>query len=394
MKILVAPQAFKGSLDATEVAQAIARGVRQVFPAAEIRILPVADGGEGTVRAMVQASGGHTVTTRVMGPLERPVNATWGVLGGGEAGVIEMAAASGLPLIRRDERNPMRTTTYGTGELIRHALDLGMRQLIIGIGGSATNDGGAGMAMALGVRFLDEEGEQLPLGGAALARLHRIDASRLDPRIAGLRVDVACDVNNTLTGPTGASHIYGPQKGADARMAHELDAALERYAAILERDVGVSVRDVPGSGAAGGLGAGLIAFLGAELKSGVDIVFDAIHLERHLIDSNLVMTGEGRIDRQDLFGKAPMAVAQRAHARGIPTIAVVGSTGRDYHVVFDHGLDAVIGTVNRPMALDRAVAEAPRLVAEAAQRACRLVLVGMRLRELGVEVPAAREPAH
>ncbi len=390
MNILVAPQAFKGSLDATEVAQAIARGVRHVIPTAEVKVLPVADGGEGTVRAMVQASGGHTVTTRVMGPLERPVNATWGVLGGGEVGVIEMAAASGLPLIRRDERNPMRTTTYGTGELIRHALDLGMRQLIIGIGGSATNDGGAGMATALGVRFLDEAGQQLPLGGAALARLHRIDTTQLDSRVADVRIEVACDVNNPLTGPTGASHIYGPQKGADARMVHELDSALERFATIVARDVGVSVRDIPGAGAAGGLGAGLIGFLGAELKSGVDIVFTAIHLDRHLQDSDLVLTGEGRIDRQDLFGKAPMAVAQRAHALGIPTIAIVGSTGRDYHVVFDHGLDAVIGTVNRPMPLDRAVAEAPRLVAEAAQRACRLVLVGMKLHERGVEAPHPR----
>ena len=250
------------------------------------------------------------------------------------------------------------------------------------------------MAMALGVRFLDEGGHPLPLGGAALARLHRIDASNLDPRIAELRVEVACDVNNPLTGPTGASHIYGPQKGADARMAHELDAALERYASILERDVGKSVRDVPGAGAAGGLGAGLIGFLGAELKSGVEIVFNAIHLDRQLQGCDLVITGEGRIDRQDLFGKAPMAVAQRAHALDIPTIAIVGSTGRDYHVVFDHGLDAVIGTVNRPMQLDRAVAEAPRLIAEAALRACRLVTVGMRLQERTVEGSSRPDRGH
>jgi glycerate kinase len=394
MKIVVAPQGFKGSLDATEVAQAIARGVRKVFPSAEIKILPVADGGEGTVRALVQASGGHTVTTRVMGPLERPVNATWGVLGGGEIGVIEMAAASGLPLIRRDERNPARTTTFGTGELIRHALDLGMRRLIIGIGGSATNDGGAGMAAALGVRFLDEAGHELPLGGAALSRLDRIDASGLDPRVVGLQVEVACDVNNPLTGPTGASHIYGPQKGADARMAYELDCALERYASVLERDVGKLVRDVSGSGAAGGLGAGLIAFLGAELKSGVDIVFNAIGLRKHLQNADLVITGEGRIDRQDLYGKAPMAVAQHARALGVPSIAIAGSTGRDYHVVYEHGLDAVIGTINRPMPLDRAVAEAPRLIAEAAMRACRLVTVGMKLHERGLEASSPRNVDH
>ena len=380
MKIVVAPQGFKGSLDATEVAQSIARGARQVFPDAEIKVLPVADGGEGTVRALVQASGGHTVTTRVMGPLERPVNATWGVLGGDAIGVIEMAAASGLPLIRRDERNPSRTTSYGTGELIRHALDLGIRRLIVGIGGSATNDGGAGMATALGVRFLDDRGDPLPLGGGALSRLDRIDASGLDPRLQELQTEVACDVNNPLTGPTGASHVYGPQKGADARMAHELDRALDRFAWILERDIGVSVRDVPGAGAAGGLGAGLIAFLGAELKSGVEIVFDAIGLDGHLKSADLVITGEGRIDRQDLYGKAPMAVAQHARALGVPSIAVAGSTGRDYHVVYEYGLDAVIGTVNRPMPLDRAVAEAPRLIAEAAMRACRLVRVGMGMR--------------
>jgi glycerate kinase len=357
-----------------------------VFPDANLVVLPVADGGEGTVRALVQASGGKTVTTRVMGPLERPVNATWGTLGDGTTGVIEMAAASGLPLIRRHERNPARTTTFGTGELIRHALDMGLRRLIIGIGGSATNDGGAGMAAALGARFLDAEGRTLPLGGLALRRLDRIDTTHLDPRVNDLEVEVASDVNNPLTGPTGASHVYGPQKGADASMVQELDAALDRYARVVLRDLGVDVCTIPGAGAAGGLGAGLIAFLGATLRPGVDIVFEALRLESHIAGANLVITGEGRIDRQDLYGKAPMAVAQRAHAHGVPCIALAGSTGRDYHVVYDHGLDAVIGTVNRPMPLDRAVAEGPRLVAEAAMRACRLLTVGMRLRsqETGV----------
>jgi glycerate kinase len=241
---------------------------------------------------------------------------------------------------------------------------------------------------------LDEAGHELPLGGAALSRLDRIDASGLDPRVVGLQVEVACDVNNPLTGPTGASHIYGPQKGADARMAYELDCALERYASVLERDVGKLVRDVSGSGAAGGLGAGLIAFLGAELKSGVDIVFNAIGLRKHLQNADLVITGEGRIDRQDLYGKAPMAVAQHARALGVPSIAIAGSTGRDYHVVYEHGLDAVIGTINRPMPLDRAVAEAPRLIAEAAMRACRLVTVGMKLHERGLEASSPRNVDH
>jgi glycerate kinase len=235
------------------------------------------------------------------------------------------------------------------------------------------------MAMALGARLLDTEGEELPLGGGALHRLDRIDVSKLDPRLRDIEVDVACDVNNPLCGPSGASHIYGPQKGADAQMVKELDAALDRYADVLSRDLGKDVRDIPGAGAAGGLGGGLIAFLDAKLRSGVDIVFSAIRLDEHLRGADLVFTGEGRMDSQDIYGKAPMAVAQHAKRIGIPSIAVVGSTGRDYRIVFDHGLDAVIGTTNRPMSLDRAVAESARLITEAAMRAARLVRVGMKV---------------
>jgi glycerate kinase len=381
MNILIAPQAFKGSLDAPHVAQAIARGVRQVFSDAYITLLPVADGGEGTVRALVHASGGQTITTRVMGPLERPVNATWGILGDGTTGVIEMAAASGLPLLRRDERNPMRATTFGTGELLRHALDQGVLRLIVGIGGSATNDGGSGMARALGARFLDAHGRDLPLGGGALRHLDRIDASGLDPRLQQLEIEVASDVNNPLTGPAGASHVYGPQKGADARMVEELDDALRRYAHILQRDLGKDVADVPGAGAAGGLGAGLLAFSRARLRPGVEIIFEALQVEAKIKESDLVFTGEGRMDQQDLYGKAPMAVSMIAHRHGVPCVAIVGSTGRDYHVLYEHGLEALIGTVNRPMPMDRAVAESSRLIAEAGMRACRLLVAGMRLGE-------------
>lgn len=380
MRILVAPQAFKGSLDAVHVAQAIGRGAAEVFPDALVTLLPVADGGEGTVRAMVQASGGRTVTTRVLGPLERPVNATWGMLGDGHTAVIEMAAASGLPLLRREERNPWRTTSYGTGELIRHALDYEVSHLIVGIGGSATNDGGAGMAQALGVRLLDASGRDLRPGGGNLRHLERIEPSGIDPRLATVDIEVACDVNNPLTGPEGASAVYGPQKGADPEMARELDRILDRYAAVIRRDVGPDVGTAPGAGAAGGMGAGLLAFTNARLRPGVEIVFEALRLDEHLRDADLVITGEGRMDRQDTFGKAPMEVARRAAALGIPTVAVVGSTGRDYHVVFDHGLAAVIGTVNRPMTIDRAVAEGGRLVSEAAMRACRLIRVGMGLK--------------
>lgn len=377
LTIVVAPQAFKGSLDAPEVAQAIARGVRQVLRDARLIILPVADGGEGTVRALVEASGGRTVTTRVVGPLEKPVNAEWGILGDGVTAVIEMAAASGLPLIPRSERNPMRTTTFGTGELIRSALDHGVRKLIVGIGGSATNDGGAGMAQALGARLLDSAGNELPRGGGQLGKLERIDTSGLDPRLRDLDVEVACDVANPLCGPEGASAVYGPQKGADATMVRTLDAALQHYADVIERDVGKSVCDNPGAGAAGGLGAGLLAFADATLSPGVKIVFEAIDLDGKLRGADLVITGEGRMDSQDIYGKAPMEVAKRAKAVGIPSIAIVGSTGRDYRIVFDHGLDAVIGTVNRPMSLDRAVGESAKLITEAAMRATRLVCVGM-----------------
>jgi glycerate kinase len=379
LRIVVAPQAFKGSLDAPEVARAIGKGVRQVFPDADLLLLPVADGGEGTVRALVEASGGRTVTTRVAGPLERPVNATWGLLGEGETAVIEMAAASGLPLIQRHERDPMRATTVGTGELIRHALDHGARKFLIGIGGSATNDGGSGMAQALGVRLLDAAGRDVPYGAEALRHLDRIDISGLDPRLQGAEVEVACDVTNPLCGHEGASAVYGPQKGADQAMVRELDEILDRYARIILRDVGKDVCNVAGAGAAGGLGAGLMAFLDARLEAGVDIVFRALDLDGKLQGANLVITGEGRMDSQDIYGKAPMAVAEHADRLGIPSIAIVGSTGRDYRVVFDHGLDAVIGTVNRPMTLDRAVAESARLVTEAAMRAMRLVRVGMTM---------------
>lgn len=379
MRVVLAPQSFKGSLDAPDVARALARGVRQVFPEADLDLLPVADGGEGTVQALVQASGGRTVTTRVMGPLGGAVNATWGLLGDGDTAVVEMAAASGLPLIPRSARDPRRTTTFGTGELIRHALDHGIRRLIVGLGGSATNDGGAGMAQALGVRLLDARGEEIPRGGAALARLDHIDMTGLDPRVRDVQVEAAVDVNNPLCGPEGASHVYGPQKGADGAMARELDAALENYAGVIRRDLGDDVRDVPGAGAAGGMGAGLLAFLHARIAPGVDIVFRALHVEERIRRSSLVLTGEGRMDSQDIYGKAPMAVAAVAHRFGVPVIAVVGSTSRDYRVVFDHGLDAVIGVVNRPMSQDRAISETAGLVAEAAMRAMRIVRVGMRI---------------
>lgn len=379
MKIVIAPQAFKGSLHAADVAEAIARGIRQVFPDAQLVLVPIADGGEGTVEALVRSTGGSFQQSRVMGPLGEMVNARWGMLGDGRTAVIEMAAASGLPLIPREERNPLLTTTYGTGELVARALDRGVTKLIIGIGGSATNDGGVGMAQALGVHFLDGAGRELPLGAAGLSRLAKVDISGLDPRLREIDVEVASDVNNPLCGPNGAAAVYGPQKGATPDMVRELDAALGHYADILHRDLGIDIKDMPGAGAAGGLGAGLVSFLHATLNPGVEIVFRALGMGKVVAGADLVITGEGRMDSQDIYGKAPIALAQRAKRLGIPTIAIVGSTGRDYRVVYGHGIDAVIGTVNRPMALDRALSESSRLVTEAAMRAGRMVRVGMKI---------------
>lgn len=369
-------------MDAPEVAERIALGVRQVYPEAEITLLPIADGGEGTVQALVRSAGGELVRSRVMGPLGSGVDAQWGFLPDGTA-VIEMAAASGLPLIPRPRRNPNRTTTYGTGELIAQALERGARRLIIGVGGSATNDGGAGMAQALGARLLDSSGRQIARGGAHLRELERVDITDMDSRLSSTEVIVASDVNNPLCGPSGASHVYGPQKGATPRMVRELDAGLRHYAEIIRRDLGKDVRDIPGAGAGGGIGAGLIAFLDARLCPGVQVVFSAIRLEKHLLRANLVITGEGKMDEQDIYGKGPIALAQAAAALDIPTIAVVGSTARDYHVVFDYGLDAVMGIVTRPMPLDRAIVETGALLTEAAMRACRLVRVGQRIERPG-----------
>ncbi|MGB3958921.1 MAG: glycerate kinase, partial [bacterium] len=282
MRIIIAPDSFKGSLTAAEVAASIERGVKRVLPQAETIPVPLADGGEGTVDALVSATGGRLVTKEVTGPLGERVKASYGLLGDGETAVIEMAAASGLPLVPLEKRNPMLTTTYGTGELILAALDEGCRRIIIGIGGSATNDGGAGMAQALGVKLLDEEGLDIPYGAAGLARLDRIDISSLDRRLAQVEVLVACDVDNPLTGPRGAARVYGPQKGADPQMVEELDQILGRFAAIILRDLGKDVKDIPGAGAAGGLGAGLMAFLNGRLAPGVELVLAAVKLEERI----------------------------------------------------------------------------------------------------------------
>ena len=379
MKIVVAPDSFKGSVSALEAANAMEQGIRRVFPDAIIDKIPMADGGEGTVQSLVDATGGHIQTHRVVAPLENEVDAQFGILAGGETAVIEMASASGLTLVPIDKRNPLRTTTYGTGQLIHAALEAGCRRLIIGIGGSATNDGGAGMAEALGVRLLDTNEKQIPRGGAGLGQLASIDITELHPAIAETETVVACDVNNPLTGPNGASHVYGPQKGATPEMIETLDGHLAHFDSVLTRTLGKSFNDVPGAGAAGGLGAGLMAFLNAELQLGVDIMIDAVNLEERVKGASIVFTGEGQLDFQTAFGKTPVGVAKVAKAHNIPVIAIAGGIAEGAEAVYEAGIDAMLGIVQEPMSLDDAVEDAARLIANTAEQAARLVAIGDRI---------------
>ena len=378
MKIVIAPQGFKGNLSALQVAQAIVSGIKRVLPDAVTTIKPMADGGEGTVQALVDATGGKIMTKEVTGPLGGRVTAHWGLLSDKVTGVIEMAAASGLPLVPPEKRNPLVATTYGTGELILAALESGCRKLIIGIGGSATNDGGAGMAQALGAGLLDSTGADLPSGGAALANLEHIDVNNLDSRLADCEVLLACDVTNPLCGAQGASAVYGPQKGATPQMVAQLDAALAHYADVIQRDLGVKVKDIPGAGAAGGLGAGLIVFLKAKAMPGIDIVIQATSLVEELKDADLVFTAEGRLDSQTAHGKVPTGVAKKAKEFGLPVIAIAGEILDDYHVVYEHGIDAVLSIAPGPISLSQSMAEAERLVTDTAERAIRLFLCGTK----------------
>lgn len=357
MHIVIAPDGFKECCTAVAVADALAEGWRRVFPDADLRLVPMADGGEGTVEALVTSTGGKRVTIRACGPLGDPVDAAYGILGDGETAVIEMAATSGLSLVPLEKRNPAAATTRGTGELIRHALDSGVRRIIVGIGGSATNDGGAGMAQALGCRLLDAEGVDLPPGGEHLIRLERIDITERHPKLQDCEVLVACDVDNPLCGPNGASYVYGPQKGADGVLIAKLDAALRRYGEVIEAQLGIPVLSVPGSGAAGGLGAGLLAFAGGRLRPGVEVVAEACGLARHLEGADLVITAEGRLDRQSIHGKTPVGVARFAKVHGVPVLVVAGALGPGYHAVYACGVDAVCSICPGPMSLAEAIRE-------------------------------------
>jgi glycerate kinase len=366
--VVVAPDSFKGSLSAVEAAAAMERGVRAAWPDAQIVKIPIADGGEGTVEALVSATGGRYETRNVRGPLGRPVDARWGVLGDGRTAVVEMAAASGLTLVPEGRRDPRVASTFGTGQLILAALDGGFRHIVVGIGGSATNDGGSGMAKALGVRFLDGRGHPLPEGGAALVRLDSIDLSGIDPRLAGTELLVACDVDNPLTGPRGASAVYGPQKGATPAVVLELDAALERYAEVAQKATGRDVARLPGAGAAGGLGAGLLFFTPARLVPGVDLVLDSARFDDVVRGATLVLTGEGCTDRQTAMGKAPVGVARVAQRHGVPVLLVSGSLGPGADEVLALGISRIVAAAPPGMPVGEAMSRAAELVESAVSR--------------------------
>jgi glycerate 2-kinase len=379
MKIIIAPDSFKESLSSLEVARQIEAGFMEIFPDAEILKLPAADGGEGTVEALVAATAGEIRKVRVSGPLGTPVDAFYGVCGNGRTAVIEMAAASGLALVPTNRRNPLLTSSFGTGQLIRQALDDGLRHLIIGIGGSATNDAGAGMLQALGVRLLDGQGQDIPAGGGALSRLAKIDARGLDSRLRDCEVEVACDVNNPLTGARGASAVYGPQKGATPAMVAELDANLALFARMVERELGRSMDPVPGAGAAGGMGGALMVFLEARLRPGVEIVLDAIDLKTLVRDADLVITGEGRIDGQSVNGKTPVGVARIAGQQGVPVIALAGGLGPGAEDVLDCGIQALFSVVRGPCNLEEALTTAAQNVHRTARHLAAVVRLGNRV---------------
>ncbi|MGY0393593.1 glycerate kinase family protein [Fusobacterium sp. SYSU M8A802] len=355
MKIILAPDSFKESMTAKEACEVIERGMKKIIPDLECISVPMADGGEGTTQSLVDATGGEFYTQRVLGPLGESVEARFGILGDGKTAILEMAAASGLELVPKEKRDATVTTTYGTGELIRAALDKNVETILIGIGGSATNDGGAGMIQALGGKLLDSCGKEIGFGGGQLSNLCKIDLSNLDKRLEKTKIIVACDVQNPLTGVSGASHIFGKQKGANEEQREVLDKNLKHYAEIIRRDVGKDVENIPGAGAAGGLGAGLMAFLSAELKKGIEIVIEYSKLEEKMQGADLVITGEGSIDAQTRFGKTPYGVAMTAKKYGIPVIALAGNVGKDIDVLYEYGFTAIFSILPRVESLEKAI---------------------------------------
>ncbi|MDR3354867.1 MAG: glycerate kinase [Synergistaceae bacterium] len=378
MKIVAAIDSFKGSMSSVEAASRVEIGIKRARPDAEVVKIPIADGGEGTVLALTAGTGWTTCAQTVTGPLGLPVEAVYGVLRGGVA-VIEMAAAAGLPLVPEDKRNPSLTTTRGVGELILAALDRGCGKIVLGIGGSATNDGGAGMAQALGVSFRDENGRELGGGGGALSALASIDTSGLDRRIRDCEIVIASDVRNPLCGKFGASAVYGPQKGACPDMARELDRNLAHLAEVTKSQLGADMADVSGAGAAGGLGYGLMAYCGAVIGSGIDTVLDIVDFDGHMANCSLVITGEGKIDAQSAYGKAPVGVARRAKKFGAPVIAIAGGIGTGAEAVYNEGIDAMISIVNGAMTLEDAMKNCGPLLEDAAERIMRMINIGLSM---------------
>lgn len=385
LRILVAPSGFKESLEADEVADCVAMGIHQALPEAEIFKAPFVDGGEGFTRALVNVTGGTLHSAIVTGPVGKPVEACFGFLGGQgkkKIAVLEMAAAAGLRLVPLDQRDPGKTSSYGVGELIRAALDAGAERILIGCGDSGINDGGAGMAQALGIQLLDEEGKELKQGGYCLRELKHIDFSNQDPRLKAVSIDVACNWNNVLCGPFGVARVFGPQKGASSEAVEQLAAALDHYADIIHQQMNLDVRTLPGSGASGGLGTGLFALLGATLHPRFDIILKYLDLDALLNQVDLVITAEGGLDALTPLNKVPAEVATRAKRLGLPVIALAGTVGRDARINLEFGIDAYVSILERPCGLQEAFDEGRDLLIRASEQAMRMILVGYRLKSL------------
>ena len=373
MKFVLAPDSFKECMSSKEVCEVMESGIRKVYPEAEIIKVPMADGGEGTVEALVEATSGTYHTVNVTGPLGNKVDAVFGVLGNKKTAVIEMATASGLHLVKREERNPLITTTFGTGELIKAALDLGVKHIVIGIGGSATNDGGAGMIQALGGKLLDREGNEIGFGGGSLDKIETIDLSQIDSRIKDTVIEVACDVTNPLIGEKGASEIFGRQKGATEEMVKVLDSNLANYANVIKRDLDIDIAYVEGAGAAGGLGAALLAFLNGELKRGIDLVIKHTELKEKLEGADYVFTGEGSIDYQTMYGKTPIGVATIAKEKGVKTIAFAGNVGEGIDILYTGGITAIFSIMLGVSTLENALKNGKENLLVTVENAVRLL---------------------
>jgi glycerate kinase len=372
MQIVIAPDSFKECLTAMQVTQAISEGIKRVIPTAEIFCIPMADGGEGTVEALVDATGGKIVQTPSVDALNRPIQCFYGILGNRKTAVIEMAAASGIELLLPEERNPLITSTFGTGLLIKAALDAGFTEIIIGIGGSATNDGGAGMAQALGFELLDKNGNPIKFGGGFLGNLHTIDSSNVHPLLGKAKITVACDVRNPLLGTSGATTIYGPQKGATPEMLETLEKNMAHFSQILQQELGTDVSEIPGAGAAGGLGAGLMAFCNAKMISGFELVSELTNLEKHISQASLVFTAEGKIDAQTAFGKTVSGVARLAKKHQVPAIALAGIVTDNLTELYEQGITSFFAIGDQPMSIEESKARASELLADTAEQIMRL----------------------